>query len=100
VTMDWTSDIVGFGLLAAGVWLGIMAKQRRFSRTNEFGVEHFRSFWAKVRQRSLHYIVVGGCLLTVAIGAILLSSNHFEGGGGWVVMLPVSLLMLYLLLGH
>ena len=97
--MDWTSDVVGFGLLAAGAWLGIMAKQRRFSRTNEFGVEHFRSFWAKVRQRSLHYIVVGGCLLTVAIGAILLSSNHFEGGG-WVVMLPVSLLMLYLLLGH
>jgi len=37
-------------------------------------------------------------LLMVAIGVILLSSNHMDGGG-WVVMLPMSLLMLYLLLG-
>lgn len=96
--MDLTSDVVGFGLLAAGVWLGILAKQRRFNRTNEFGVERFPSFWAKLRQRAQHSILVGGCLLMVAVGVILLSSNHLEGGG-WVVMLPVSLLMLYLLLG-
>ena len=55
--MDVTSDVAGFGLLAAGAWCGIMAKQRRFNRTNEFGVERFRSFWAKVRQRSLHYML-------------------------------------------
>ena len=96
--MDWTSDVIGALLLAAGVWLGILVKQRRFNRTNEFGVERFPSFWTKVRQRSQDYILVGGCLLAVACGVILLSSNHFEGGG-WVVMLPLSLFMLYLLLG-
>ena len=96
--MDLTSDIAGFALLAAGVWCGTLAKQRRFNRTNEFGVERFPSFWMKVRQRSHDYILVGGCLLAVASGVILLTSNHFEGGG-WVVMVPVSLFMLHLLLG-
>ena len=97
--MDWTSDVVGLMLLLAGVWFGILMKQRRFKRTNEFGVERFPSFWAKLRQRSRDYILVGGCLFAFAVGVILLSSNHLEGGG-WVVMLPVSLLMLYLLLGN
>jgi hypothetical protein len=96
--MDLITDIAGFVLLAAGVWFGILAKQRRFNRTNEFGVERFPSFWAKVGQRSQDYILVGGCLLAIASGVILLSSNHLEGGG-WVVMLPVSVVMLYLLLG-
>ena len=96
--MDLTSDIAGLLLLAAGAWFGILVKRRRFKRTNEFGVERFPSFWAKLRQRSRYYILVGGCLLMVAVGVILLSSNHLEGGG-WVVMLPVSLFMLYLLLG-
>ena len=96
--MDLTSDIAGMLLLVAGVWLGILAKQRRFNRTNEFGVERFPSFWTRVMQRSQDYSLVGGCLLAVASGVVLLSSNHFEGGG-WVVMFPLSLFMLYLLLG-
>jgi hypothetical protein len=96
--MDLTSDIAGMLLLAAGVWLGILAKRRRFNRTNELGVERFPSFWKKLRQRSQDYMLMAGFLLMVAIGVILLSSNHMDGGG-WVVMLPMSLLMLYLLLG-
>lgn len=46
-----------------------LVKQRRFNRTNEFGVERFSSFWAKLKQWSQDYILVGGCLLAVAIGA-------------------------------
>ena len=96
--MEWTGDLVGVLLLVAGAALLFKSKQRRFKRTNEFGVERFPNFLEKLRGRSSDYVLVGGSIASLAIGTIMLASNHVDSWG-WVVMAPVCVFMLYLLLG-
>ena len=97
--MNSIYDLVGLLLLGAGITLGLTASKRRFDRTNAFGVERFPSFGAKLRSRSGDYVLKGGAIGSLAIGTLLLASNHVDTWG-WIVMAPVSLFMLYLLIGN
>jgi len=92
------TDVIGLVLLAAGIASGLTAKTRRFDRTNQFGIERFPSFGAKLRSRSGDYLLGGIAICSMAIGTVLLASNHIDSWG-WIVMGPICLLMLYLLVG-
>ncbi len=96
--MDWTGDVFAVCLLAAGATLGIVAKKRRFDRTNEFGVQRFASFSRKLRGRTADYLLIGCSVSLVSVATIMLSSNHLETWG-WVVLAPVCVSVLYLLVG-
>ena len=96
--MEWTLDFGALALLVAGTLLGFKVRQRRFNRTNAFGVERFPSFGEKVRARSIEYFITGTSIALLVTGTIMLSSNHIDSWG-WMVMVPVCLFMLYLLLG-
>jgi hypothetical protein len=41
---------------------------------------------------------MSGSLVLLRVGTIALANNHIDSWG-WIVMLPVSVVMLYLLLG-
>ena len=96
--MNLIYDFVGLLLLGAGITLGITASKRRFDRTNRFGIERFPTFGAKLRSRSGDYLLKGGAIGSLAIGTLVLASDHIDSWG-WIVMTPVCLFMLYLLIG-
>ena len=96
--MNSIYDLVGLLLLGAGTACGLTASKRRFDRTNPFGVERFPTFGGKLRTRSADYLLKGGAIGSLAIGVLLLSSNHIDTWGR-IVMAPVCLFMIYLLVG-
>ena len=96
--MNSIYDLIGLLLLGAAFVLALIAKRRRFDRTNAFGIERFPSFGAKLRGQSGDYPLKGGAIGSLAVGALLLSSNHIDTWG-WIVMAPVCLFLLYLLIG-
>jgi len=96
--MNSIYDLMGLLLLGAGIALGLTASKRRFARTNRFGIERFSSFAAKLRSRSGDYLLKGGAIGSLAIGTLVLASDHIDSWG-WIVMTPVCLFMLYLLIG-
>ena len=96
--MDLTSDFAGALVLAAGAAFLLMAKRRQFERTNKYGVERFPTFWAKLRARSADHLLRGSSIVFMAVGTLVLASNHIDSWG-LIVMFPACVLMLYLLLG-
>ena len=92
------SEYIGAILLALGVALTLARRMRRFDRTNQFGVEQFSSYWAKlgtdIKDGLLRYV----SLLLLSAGLVILGFRY-EDSWGWVVTLPVYAFMLFLLFG-
>ena len=96
--MGWGSEFMGMLLLALGAVLTLVRRNRRFDRTNQFGVEQFSSYWVKlgvnIKDGTLRYI----SLIRLTSGIVILGFR-FEDSWGWIVMLPVYAFMLFLLFG-
>ena len=50
------------------------------------------------RLQEMPCLFMSGSLVLLRVGTIALANNHIDSWG-WIVMLPVSVVMLYLLLG-
>jgi hypothetical protein len=93
-----TGDLAAILLVALGGACMVATRRRRFDRINKYGVERFPSFLARLRGRSGDHVLMGCGMVLLAAGTIGLANNHIDSWG-WIVMLPVSVVMLYLLLG-
>lgn len=96
--MELDGDIFPLGLICAGAFLGLIARKRRFDRINRFGVERFQTFIAKLMASTTNALLLSSATVLFGCGTIMLAGNHLQSWG-WIVMLPVVLLSLYLLLG-
>jgi MYXO-CTERM domain-containing protein len=96
--MDAVPGYLGaFFLLAAGL-LALWRKRRMFTRINRFGVERFASFGAKVSARLTEGVAAFAAIFLASAGVLLLAVQ-FQDSWGWVVLLPVYGLVLFLLIG-
>ena len=92
------SVLVGAILFAVGALLALWTRKRRFDRTNHFGVERFTSYWAKLRARSVDWVVGLAGIILLSAGVLILAFE-FESSWGWIVLLPVYLFVLFGLIG-
>ena len=96
--MNWGVDLMGVALVAIGAALGLKKRKRKFDRTNEFGVERFRSYGGKLRSRFKDGVFGFTSISLFAAGVLLLAFEH-QDSWGWIVVLPVCVFMLFALLG-
>lgn len=89
--------LVGVILLAGGALLAFRERKRRFDRTNEYGIERFSSYWAKLRARTVGGVVGIAAIILLSAGALVLALE-FESSWGWIVLLPVYAIMLFILI--
>lgn len=96
--MNWGADLMGVVLVAIGAGLGLKRRKRKFDRTNEFGVERFRSYGGKLRSRFKDGFLGFTSIFVLAAGILILAFEH-QDSWGWIVLLPVCVFMLFALLG-
>lgn len=96
--MGWGAEYIGAVLLALGAALTLASRKQRFDRTNQFGVEQFRSYWDKlgieIKDGLLRYL----SLVLFSAGLVILGFRY-EDSWGWIITLPVYAFMLFLLFG-
>jgi hypothetical protein len=96
--MGWGAEYIGALLLALGAALTLASRKQRFDRTNQYGVEQFRSYWDKlgieIKDGLLRYF----SLVLFSAGLVILGFRY-EDSWGWIVTLPVYAFMLFLLFG-
>lgn len=85
-------------LLLVGIALQIATRKRRFERTNQFGVERFPNYGAKLRERAMDGTLRFLSLVMLTTGLLMLGFRY-EDSWGWVITLPVYLFALFILLG-
>lgn len=95
--MDQDFGFIGaiFLLLAGAIawWRG----KRVFKRTNQFGVERFPSFAAKVGARLKEGTATFAALF-FGISGVLLLALQFQDSWGWIVLIPFVAWTLFALL--
>ena len=96
--MEWGNEYVGSILFVVGVLLVLARRKRKFDRTNEFGVERFATFGAKMGAKIKDGLLGGSSILFLSSGLLILAFRYVDSWG-WIVVLPVCVLMLFLLLG-
>ena len=96
--MNWGADLMGAALVAIGAGLWLKRRKRKFDRTNEFGVERFRSYGGKLRSRFKDGFLRFTSFFVLAGGILVLALEH-QDSWGWIVVLPVCVFMLFALLG-
>lgn len=96
--MGFGAEYIGALLLALGVALTLVRRKRRFDRTNQFGIEQFTSYWAKLGTNTKDGLLRFIALLLLSAGLVILGFR-FEDSWGWIVTLPVYGFMLFLLFG-
>lgn len=96
--MDWGSEYIGAVLLVIGAILGFKRRKRRFDRTNEFGVERFQSYGGKLRARFKDGLL-GFTSICLLFSGVLILAIQYQDSWGWIVLLPVCAIMLFVLIG-
>lgn len=84
--------------LVAGFALMLAHRKRRFDRTNQFGVEQFPDYGAKLRGRAKDGTLRVLSIVMLTAGMLMLGFRY-EDSWGWVITLPVYLFALFILLG-
>lgn len=96
--MNFGADLVAALTMIAGAALAFKARKRKFDRTNEYGVERFPSFSAKVKSTSRDFALKAGAYMLMGSGAVLLAYNNVDTWG-WIVLLPLAFVLLIIFLG-
>jgi hypothetical protein len=97
-TTEYGMEFLGMMLLLVGAMLALCKRKRRFDRTNQFGIERFSSFRAKLGAITKDNLL-GALSIILSVAGLLVLAFRFEDSWGWVVTLPVYGFMLYLVLG-
>ena len=63
-------------------------KNRKFNRTNEFGVEQFGSYGEKLRSKTKDSFLAGFAIFFVVFGVVVLA-YQYQNSWGWIVLAPV-----------
>ncbi len=96
--MGWGAEYIEALLLAFGVALTMASRKLRFARANQFGVEQFRSYWDKLGTQTIEGLLRYLSLVLLS-GVFVILGFRYEYSWGWIVTLPVSAFMLFLLFG-
>jgi hypothetical protein len=83
--------------LVIGACLGVWKKKRKFDRTNKSGVEQFPSFSGKASARLLDGILFLSSAALLFAG-LLMISLRYEDTFGWLVLIPVYALALFVVI--
>lgn len=86
--MGFISDSISIACIIAGVLSLLKYKNRKFNRTNEFGVEQFGSYSEKLKSKAKDSFLAGCAIFFVVFGTIVLAF-HYEDSWGWIVLAPV-----------
>ena len=85
-------------LFLTGIALLLAYRKRRFDRTNQFGVERFPNYGAKLRERAMDGTLRLLSLVMLTTGLLMLGFRY-EDCWGWVITLPLYVFALFILLG-
>lgn len=96
--MSWGAEYLGALLLVIGIALTLARRRRIFDRTNQFGVEQFPSYRAKIQAKTKDGAlrILSFAMLTAGL---LILGFRYEDSWGWIITLPVYAFMLFILLG-
>lgn len=85
--------------LLIGIVLMFARRKRRFDRTNQFGIERFPSYGAKLGERAKDGAlwIISFVMLTAGL---LMLGFRYEDSWGWIITIPVYLLALFVLMGN
>ncbi len=92
------ASYLGVLLVAISIALLLWHRKRVFDRTNRFGVEEFPTFWAKLASRIKDQTIKALALISLTVGTLVVAF-HFEDSWGWLITLPIYLVLLFGLLG-
>ena len=95
--MNWNLDVVGILLLMLGVILGFKFRKMKFDRTNQYGIEKFSSYIAKLLSKTKDGLFVGSSIFFSCVGILLLAIQH-QDSWGWIIILPICAILLFVLL--
>lgn len=60
----WTPTLIFIGII-----LLLWTKRREFRRTNQYGIQHYSSYWHKLRAEGVDAVLTGLGYLSMATGA-------------------------------
>lgn len=92
------TSYLGVLLVAISIVLLLWRRKRIFDLTNRFGVEEFPTFWAKLASRIKDQTIKALALISLTIGIMILAFQ-FEDSWGWLITIPVYLVLLFSVLG-
>lgn len=84
---------LGGGFLVAGTGSFLWMKKRKFDRTNSAGVEQHKSYGRKLAAGLLDKSLAGTSAIFLIAGIVFMAYG-FEDSWGWMVLLPLYLLLL------
>lgn len=91
-------EYLGAFFLCLGIVLTFTRKKRIFDRTNQFGVERFPSYRAKLWERMKDGLL-RGFSFAMLTGGFLILGFYFENSWGWLITLPFYAFFIFILLG-
>lgn len=96
--MEWGAEYFGTILFVFGALLALGRRKRKFGRTNAYGVERFSSYWGKLKAGTKDGLLGGLAIFLLSSGLLILAFRYVDSWG-WIVILPVCAIMLFLLVG-
>ena len=97
--LDSGSDAIGVVLFILGAYIMLRLRKRRFDRTNVFGVQQFSSYWGSLVAKAKDWLLGGAAVFLLCTGTVLLAFNHVASWG-WIVALPVCVIMIFMMIGN
>lgn len=73
-------------LLVVGMILILWKEKREYARTNQYGVQQYRSFWSKIRSEAIDNALTGLGYGSAAAGALLFIFTD-NTAASWIVLL-------------
>lgn len=86
-------DIASIGATAIGLFCIYKSKQRRFRRTNQFGIEVFSSYFKKLKSRFIDETFFASGVLLLCYGSISLCIKY-AGDMLWILILVLAALVI------
>lgn len=82
-------DIILVSLTVIGLLFVYRSRQRRFRRTNQFGVEVFKSYFSKLTSRLFDETLLGLGLFLLSFGSLVLALKY-AGDMFWLCVLIIA----------
>lgn len=91
-------DIASLTAAAIGIFFIYKSRQRRFQRTNQFGVEVFPSFFSKLKSRFWDESLFAIGMLSLCYGTLSLGFKYAEGMFSLLVLVLAAVVIEHIFL--